>query len=91
MGKNKWIGISVFILLIVAGAALSVVAMRIGSDYLRSLAIVLPASLAGDLVTYFFGKKSYVEIFSDKKHWWGFAAGVLIVTTLLWLLEKLVF
>ena len=30
-------------------------------------------------------------IFSDKKRWWGFAAGVLIVTTLFWLFEKFVF
>lgn len=91
MGRNKWTGILVFVLLIAVGVGLSIVAARIGSDFLRCLAIVLPASLAGDLVTYSFGKKSDVMIFSDKKRWWGFAAGVLIVTTLFWLFEKFVF
>lgn len=91
MRRNKWTGVLVSVLLIAVGVGLSIVAARIGSDFLRCLAIVLPASLAGDLVTYSFGKKSDVMIFSDKKRWWGFAAGVLIVTTLFWLFEKFVF
>ena len=81
----------VFVLLIAVGTGLSVIAAQIGSAYLRTLAIVLPASIAEDLITYCSGKESKIKIFSDKKRWWGFAAGVLIVTTLFWLFEKFVF
>ena len=48
-------------------------------------------AIAEDLITYCSGKESKIKIFSDKKRWWGFAAGVLIVTTLFWLFEKFVF
>ncbi len=91
MRRNKWTGILVFVLLIAVAVGLSIVAARIGSDFLRCLAIVLPASIAEDLIAYCSGKESKIKIFSDKKRWWGFAAGVLIVTTLFWLFEKFVF
>lgn len=91
MKRSVWKGILLFVLLIVVGAALSIVASLIGSDYLRCLAIVLPASLAGYLFTCLFSKDNNVTTFSDRKRWWGFAAGILTVTTLFWLFEKFIF
>lgn len=53
--------------------------------------IMLPGNLAGYLFTNLFGKDNNITIFCDRKRWWGFAAGILIVTTLFWLFEKFVF
>ena len=91
MGRNKWTGVLVFVLLIAVAVGLCIVAARIGSEFRRWLSMVIPASIAEDLITYCSGKESKIKIFSDKKCWWGFAAGVLIVTTLFWLFEKFVF
>ena len=73
------------ILWIVAGAALSVVATRIGSDYLHSLAVTGPPMVVGYLSSLEDGKEK-----GRRLRWWRLVLLIGIVTTAFWLLEKLV-
>ena len=73
------------ILWIVAGAALSVVATRIGSDYLHRLAVIGPPMVVGYLSLLDDGKEK-----GRRLRWRRLVLLTGIVTTAFWLLEKLV-
>ena len=73
------------ILWIVAGAALSVVATRIGSDYLHCLAVIGPPLVDGYLSSLEDGEEN-----GRRWRWWRLVLLTGIVTTAFWLLEKLV-
>ena len=71
------------ILWIVAGAALSVVATRIGSDYLHSLAVIGPPMVVGYLSSLEDGEEK-----GRRLRWWRLVLLIGIVTTAFWLLKK---
>lgn len=73
------------ILWIAAGAALSVVATRIGSDYLHNLAVIGPPMVVGYLSSLEGREKK-----GRRLQWWRLVLLIGIVTTAFWLLEKLV-
>lgn len=92
MRKRVWIGILLCLLLILVSGTLAVLAERIGSELLRSFAIVAPASLVGDIFSCYFSKDGSRKPFrKSRKEWLAFAIGVLIVSSLLWIFEKFVF
>lgn len=85
MNRKK---ILMFVLLLLVGVALTVLAELIGSDFLRNLAIVCIGSMAGYIVS----NDSEQKMFNrSPKEWIGFAAAILIITTLFWLIEKFIF
>lgn len=84
MNRKK---ILMFVLLLLIGVALTVLAELIGSDFLRNLVFVCIGSMAGYIVS----NDSEQKMFRSPKEWIGFAAAVLIITTLFWLIEKFIF
>ena len=71
------------ILWVVAGAVLSVVATRISSDYLHSLAVIGPPMVVGYLSSLEDGEKKGCRL-----RWWRLVLLIGIVTTAFWLLKK---
>lgn len=85
MNRKK---ILMFVLLLLVGVALTVLAELTGSDFLRNLVFVCIGSMAGYIVS----NDSEQKMFNrSPKEWIGFAAAVLIITTLFWLIEKFIF
>lgn len=85
MNRKK---ILMFVLLLLVGVALTVLAELIGSDFLRNLVFVCIGSMAGYIVS----NDSEQKMFNrSPKEWIGFAVAVLIITTLFWLIEKFIF
>lgn len=86
MKKSIWKLVLCLVLCIVAGSILTVVAIRIGSDYLHTLAVIGPSALAG----YFISPESK-DGKASRLRWWQLALAILVVTTAFWLLENYVF
>lgn len=86
MKKSIWKLVLYLVLCIVTASILGVIAIRTGSDYLRSLSIMGPATLIGYLASLESGDKKKRRV-----QWWQLALVILAVTTAFWLLEKYLF
>lgn len=86
MKKGIWKLISYIVLCIVVSSVLAVVAIRTGSDYLHSLAVMGPSTLVGYLIS-LGGEEGKVR----RVQWWQLVLVILVVTTAFWLLEEYVF
>lgn len=83
MKKSIWKFILYIALCIVVGTVLTVVAIRIGSDYLHDLAIIGPSGVMGYFIS--------LEGKEPRLRWWQLMLAILVVTTAFWLLKNYVF
>ncbi|ADV43406.1 hypothetical protein [Bacteroides helcogenes] len=81
-------GIGLLLLLIVAGVVLGICSDKMEWSFLRSFAIIAPAACAPHVFSRYFGEEPSERKPITLKH---LALGILLVTTLLWVLEKYVF
>lgn len=86
MKKSIWKFILYIALCIVVGTVLTVVAIRIGSDYLHDLAIIGPSGVMGYFIS-LEGKEGK----EPRLRWWQLMLAILVVTTAFSLLKNYVF
>lgn len=86
MKKSIWKFILYIALCIVVGTVLTVVTIRIGSDYLHDLAIIGPSGVMGYFIS-LEGKEGK----EPRLRWWQLMLAILVVTTAFWLLKNYVF